>query len=257
MEKERKYILISGATSGFGWHTAKLFAKNSWDLILTGRREDRLLELKTSIQKDHPECDILTLCFDIQQRDAVIEQVASIPEIVMSKLKILLNNAGLALGRSSIENGDENDWEQMIDTNVKGLLYLSKQIIPVFKRNGGGHIINLGSIAGKEVYPDGNVYCASKFAVDALSKSMRIDLVSYNIKVSNIAPGAANTEFSVVRFKGDQQQADSMYKGFDPLVAEDVAETIYFVASRPAHVNINDIVIMPTAQASTTVFHKK
>jgi NADP-dependent 3-hydroxy acid dehydrogenase YdfG len=168
----------------------------------------------------------------------------------------LINNAGLAVGRGPIQDGLTDDWNRMIDTNVKGLLYVSRAVTPLLIQNGSGHIINIGSIAGKEVYPGGNVYCASKHAVDALSKAMRIDLISKNIKVTNIAPGAAETEFSLVRFKGDEQTAKDVYNGFDPLVASDIAETIYFVVTRPAHVNINDLTIMPAAQASSTVFHK-
>jgi NADP-dependent 3-hydroxy acid dehydrogenase YdfG len=257
MEKERNYILISGATSGFGLACAKIFAKNSWDLILTGRRLDRLEKIKSELSELHPEIDIEILNFDIQIKEAVSKSVSSLPFEKLHNIKILINNAGLALGRSSIENGDVNDWEQMIDTNVKGLLYLSKEIIPFLKENKAGHIINIGSIAGKEVYPEGNVYCATKHAVDALSKAMRMDLLPYNIKVTNIAPGAVNTEFSIVRYKGNKEVADATYKGYDPLFAEDIAETIYFVCTRPTHVNINDLVIMPTAQASTSVFIKK
>jgi 3-hydroxy acid dehydrogenase / malonic semialdehyde reductase len=257
MEKQRNYILISGATSGFGLACAKIFAKNSWDLILTGRRKERLESIKEEILKENSEIDVILLNFDIQIKDEVEKNIKSLSKAVLQKIKILINNAGLALGRNSIDNGDVNDWEQMLDTNVKGLLYLSKEIIPYFKENKAGHIVNISSIAGKEVYPEGNVYCASKHAVDALSKAMRIDLLPYNIKVTNIAPGAVNTEFSLVRFKGDQSIADAMYNGFEPLVAQDIAETIYFVCSRPAHVNINDLVIVPTAQASTSVFYNK
>jgi len=256
MEK-RKYILISGATSGFGLATAKLFAKNGWDLILTGRRAERLLELKTELSLLYPLIDIISLCFDVRSNDEVVKNINSLDDSVKSHIKILLNNAGLALDRNPIDKCDVADWDQMIDTNVKGLLYLSKAVIPYLKNNKEGHIINLGSIAGKEVYPEGNVYCASKHAVDALSKAMRMDLIHDNIKVTNIAPGAAETEFSKVRFKGNDEVAKAVYKGFNPLLAEDIAETIYFVATRPAHVNINDLVIMPTAQASSTVFHKE
>lgn len=256
MEK-RKYILISGATSGFGLATAKLFAKNAWDLILTGRRSERLLELKKELNQLYPSIDIITCSFDVRSNEEVLENINSLSDSVKSQIKILLNNAGLALDRNPIDKCDVADWDQMIDTNVKGLLYLSKAVIPYLKNNKEGHIINLGSIAGKEVYPEGNVYCASKHAVDALSKAMRMDLIHDNIKVTNIAPGAAETEFSKVRFKGNEAVANAVYKGFSPLQAEDIAETIYFVATRPAHVNINDLVIMPTAQASSTVFHKE
>ncbi|MFN5415650.1 MAG: SDR family NAD(P)-dependent oxidoreductase [Flavobacteriia bacterium] len=257
MENQKKYILISGATSGFGLETAKIFAQNNWNLILTGRRNERLEAIKQELINLNALIDIQLLCFDIQIQTEVDKSIESLPKSISENIQILVNNAGLALGRNSIENGDLNDWNQMIDTNVKGLLYLSKAVIPFLKANHQGHIINISSIAGKEVYPDGNVYCATKHAVDALSKAMRIDLVTYNIKVTNIAPGAANTEFSQVRFKGDKAIADSVYNGFDPLMAKDIAETIYFVCTRPAHVNINDLTIMPTAQASSTVFFKK
>lgn len=256
MEK-RNYILISGATSGFGLATTKLFAKNNWDLILTGRRAERLSELKKELKHLYPSIDIITCSFDIRSNEEVQKNINSLTDSVKSQIKILLNNAGLALDRNPIDKCDVADWDQMIDTNVKGLLYLSKAVIPYLKNNKEGHIINLGSIAGKEVYPEGNVYCASKHAVDALSKAMRMDLIHDNIKVTNIAPGAAETEFSKVRFKGNEEVANAVYKGFSPLQAEDIAETIYFVATRPAHVTINDLVIMPTAQASSTVFHKE
>ncbi|MES2588361.1 MAG: SDR family NAD(P)-dependent oxidoreductase [Bacteroidota bacterium] len=257
MENEKKYILISGATSGFGFETAKIFAKNNWSLILTGRRKEKLEEIKQNFKLEFPKIDVITLNFDIQNNKEVIESIKSLPQTVTKNIKILVNNAGLALGRSVIENGDESDWDQMIDTNIKGLLYLSKQIIPFLKENMEGHIVNLGSIAGKEVYPEGNVYCATKYAVDALSKSMRIDLVNYNIKVTNIAPGAAKTEFALVRFKGNEKVANAVYNGIEPLLAQDIAETIYFVCTRPKHVTINDLVIMPTSQASATVFNRK
>jgi NADP-dependent 3-hydroxy acid dehydrogenase YdfG len=187
----------------------------------------------------------------------VIDAIDSIPSDFNHGLKILINNAGLAVGRGPIQDGLSDDWNRMIDTNIKGLLYVSQAVIPLLIANKNGHIFNLGSIAGKEVYPGGNVYCASKHAVDALSKAMRMDLVEHGIKVTNIAPGAAETEFSLVRFKGNEATAQSVYEGFDPLMAKDIAETIYFVATRPTHVTINDLVIMPTAQASATILHKK
>lgn len=255
MENQKKVVFISGATSGFGEATARIFAQNGYDLILTGRRNERLLQLQRELEEAN-DSRILPLCFDVRSEKEVNEAVASIPESWKERLQIVINNAGLAVGRSPIDEGIVDDWERMIDTNIKGLLYVSKALIPFLKAKKSGHIFNLGSIAGKEVYPSGNVYCATKHAVDALSQSMRIDLVAYNIKVTNIAPGAADTEFSLVRFKGDQQTADATYDGFQPLIAQDIAETIYFVATRPAHVTINDLVIMPTAQASATVFHK-
>lgn len=250
-----KYAFITGATAGFGEACAELFASNSWNLVLTGRREERLNALKLKIENEF-NVQVSTLCFDVRNQDDVIKAIESLPAETTSNIELLINNAGLAVGKGPIDEGNTDDWERMIDTNVKGLLYVSKEVIPFLKSNRKGHIINIASIAGKEVYPGGNVYCASKHAVDALSQAMRIDLVSHNIKVTNIAPGAAETEFSVVRFKGDKNAADSVYDGYSPLLAKDIAETAYFVASRPAHVNINDIVIMPTAQATPTVLHK-
>ena len=251
-----KYILITGATSGFGKACAELYAKNSWNLILTGRRKERLISIASDLKLKF-KIEVIILNFDIRNEKEVIDALLSIPEEVQNKVEILINNAGLAVGRGSIENGVTDDWERMIDTNVKGLLYVSKQVIPWLKHKKSGHIVNIGSIAGKEVYPGGNVYCASKHAVDALSKAMRIDLVDHSIKVTNIAPGAAETEFSLVRFKGDEEIANSVYDGYKALEAIDIAETIYFVTNMPKHVTINDLTIMPTAQASATVFHKE
>jgi 3-hydroxy acid dehydrogenase/malonic semialdehyde reductase len=249
-----KYVLITGATAGFGEACAELFAKNGWSLVLTGRRADRLLELKKRLASD--QIDVLTLNFDVRSEEACKENIESLPAEIKNNLVILINNAGLAVGRGPFDTAVTDDWERMIDTNIKGLLYVSKYVIPILKANQTGHIVNLGSIAGKEVYAGGNVYCATKHAVDALSRSMRIDLVEFGIKVTNIAPGAAETEFSMVRFKGDEQTANSVYQGYDALQAEDVADAIYYACSRPKHVTINDMVIMPTAQASSTVFHK-
>lgn len=250
-----KYIVITGATSGFGEATARMFAAEGWNLIITGRRVDRLNELKASLQT--ATNDIQVLAFDVRNEEEVQQAFNSLSSSVTPHIHILVNNAGLAVGRGPIDSGVSDDWDRMIDTNVKGLLYVSKAVIPFLKANGNAHIVNLGSIAGKEVYPGGNVYCASKHAVDALSRAMRIDLVEYGIKVTNIAPGAAETEFSIVRFKGDTATANSVYDGFDPLVANDIADAIYYVCTRPKHVTINDLVIMPTAQASATVIHKK
>lgn len=250
-----KYAFITGATAGFGKACAELFAQNGWNLVITGRRAERLNQLKIDLQNQF-NIDVKTLCFDVRDLNAVNKSIENLDTAVKEQIHLLINNAGLAVGRTKIDEGIIDDWERMIDTNVKGLLYVSKAIIPFLKTQENGHIINIGSIAGKEVYPGGNVYCASKHAVDALSKAMRIDLVEYGIKVTNIAPGAADTEFSLVRFKGDQEQAESVYKGYEALVAKDIAETAFFVASRPKHVNINDIVIMPTAQANSMVLHK-
>lgn len=251
----KNFIIVTGATSGFGEATARLFAENGWNLILTGRREDRLSQLKSELLTDHNE--ILTLCFDVRDEQAVEDTFAAVSLEIRDRVAVLVNNAGLAVGRGPIQSGVTDDWERMIDTNIKGLLYVSKAVIPWLRSNNGGHIVNLGSIAGKEVYPGGNVYCATKHAVDALSRAMRIDLVEDGIKVTNIAPGAAETEFSIVRFKGDEAVAKSVYDGFDPLVAADIADAIYYVCTRPKHVTINDLVIMPTAQASATVLHKQ
>ena len=211
--------------------------------------------LKRELESE--ECKVFSLQTDVREEAAVIAAVESLPQEVKSNIHILVNNAGLAVGRGPIESGITDDWERMIDTNIKGLLYVTKAVVPFLIQNKSGHIVNIASIAGKEVYPGGNVYCATKHAVDALSRSMRIDLVQYGIKVTNIAPGAAETEFSIVRFKGNEETANSVYDGYNPLIAQDIAETILFVVSRPAHVTINDLTIMPTAQASATVFWKE
>ena len=250
------YVFITGATAGFGKACADIFAKNGWNLIITGRRQDRLETIKDQIKADY-NIKVNSLCFDVREEQEVIRAVESLSVDITSNLTLLVNNAGLAVGKGSIDSGLSDDWDRMIDTNVKGLLYVTKAVVPFLKANDNSQIINIASIAGKEVYPGGNVYCASKHAVDALSKAMRIDLVQYGIKVTNIAPGAAETEFSIVRFKGDETMADSVYEGYTPLYAEDIAETIFFAATRPPHVTLNDITIMPTSQASATVLHKK
>lgn len=250
------YAFITGATAGFGKACADIFAKNGWNLIITGRRQDRLEIIKDQIKADY-NIKVISLCFDVREEQEVIRAVESLSVDITSNLTLLVNNAGLAVGKGTIDSGLSDDWNRMIDTNVKGLLYVTKAVVPFLKANDNSQIINIASIAGKEVYPGGNVYCASKHAVDALSKAMRIDLVQYGIKVTNIAPGAAETEFSIVRFKGDETMADSVYEGYTPLYAEDIAETIFFAATRPPHVTLNDITIMPTSQASATVLHKK
>ncbi len=250
-----KTVLITGATSGFGKAIATEFAANGRDLIITGRRDERLQDLAKSLAFTYG-VEIITLCFDVRSEKEVNDAIASIAEDYGHTIEILVNNAGLALGRGPIDTGLTEDWDQMIDTNVKGLLYMTKAIIPFMKANKKGHIVNISSIAGKEVYPGGNVYCASKHAVDALSKAMRMDLVDYGIKVTNIAPGAAETEFSLVRFKGDESIAKSVYNGFEPLIAEDIAELVYFVCSRKGHVSIQDLTVTPSAQASATIFKK-
>jgi hypothetical protein len=249
-----QFAFITGATSGFGEATARVLAQNGYSLILMARRQDRLEKLKGELSSE--KCKVIILQTDVRNENDVLISVNSLPNEVKSNIQILVNNAGLAVGRGPIESGITDDWERMIDTNIKGLLYVTKAIVPFLIANKSGHIVNIASIAGKEVYPGGNVYCATKHAVDALSRSMRIDLVQYGIKVTNIAPGAAETEFSIVRYKGDSETADSVYDGYEPLVAQDIAETILFVVSRPAHVTINDLTIMPTAQASASVLWK-
>ena len=247
-----KTALVTGATSGIGKATAQILAKNNYKIILCGRREDRLIELKNELSAFTEVC---TLSFDVRDKKAVFESINSLPE-GFSKIDVLINNAGNAHGLDSIQNGDLDDWDAMIDINVKGLLYVSKAIIPKMIEQKSGHIINIGSIAGKEVYANGNVYCASKHAVDALNQAMRIDLNPYGIRVGGIHPGAVETEFSEVRFKGDLERAANVYKGFEPLRAEDIADIIYFVISRPYHVNIADLMVLPTAQASATVMNR-
>ncbi len=248
-------VFITGATAGIGKATAELFAKNGYNIIITGRRKDRLIDFSNHLKSTY-NIDVLSLNFDVTKLKEVENAIDSIPEN-WKKINVLVNNAGLAVGVNTIQEGLIEDWERMIDTNIKGLLYITRKLTPIMIANGYGHIVNMGSVAGKEVYPNGNVYCATKFAVDALNKSMRIELLPHNIKVTAINPGMVETEFSIVRFKGDEERAKNAYKGLQPLVAEDIAETIYWVASRPPHVNINDIIIMATAQANTTIAIRK
>ena len=240
----KKIALITGATSGIGRATALRAAEIGYDLIITGRRQ----ELATEIRRQGRE--VLPLCFDIRKAEEVKKAVTDLEE-KWQNIAVLVNNAGLAVGTSPIQEGIIDDWERMIDTNVKGLLYITREIAPLMIRNNNGHIVNIASIAGKEVYPGGNVYCATKHAVDALSKAMRTDMLKHNIKVTNIAPGMVETEFSIVRYKGDTEAAKNVYKGMTPLTNEDIADTIIFAITRPAHVCLNDIVIMPTAQANS------
>ncbi|OSY89074.1 malonic semialdehyde reductase [Tenacibaculum holothuriorum] len=244
--------LITGATSGIGKATAELFAKNNIRLILCGRRTERLQQLQNTLSKT---TDVTTLYFDVRDNTQVTNAINSLPED-FKHIDILINNAGNAHGLSPIQTGSLDDWDAMIDINVKGLLYVSKAIIPKMIDQNSGFIVNIGSIAGKEVYPNGNVYCASKHAVNALNKSMRIDLNKHNIRVSGIHPGAVETEFSEVRFKGDTERAKNVYKGYKALQAEDIADIIHFVVTRPYHVNIEDLIVYPTAQASATILHK-
>lgn len=249
-----KIALITGATSGIGKACAHLYAQHNYNLIITGRRADRLRQLKKELE-DNYGVKINDLNFDVRSNDEVVKAFKTL-SAEWRAINVLINNAGLAKGLSSIQDGDLNHWEQMIDTNVKGLLYVSKAIMPFMIERKQGHIVNVGSVAGKEVYPNGNVYCATKHAVDALTKAMRIDLLPHKIKVSAVCPGAVDTEFSEVRFDGDKEKAEKVYVGYEPLKAEDIADAIYFMTSRPAHVNINDLLIMPTAQASATQFDK-
>jgi NADP-dependent 3-hydroxy acid dehydrogenase YdfG len=247
--------LITGATAGFGKATAELFAANGYQVIITGRRKTRLDVLERQLKEKY-QTKVLSLCFDVRSATETKNALNSIPT-EWQAIDVLVNNAGLAAGLGAIQNGSLDDWEQMIDTNVKGLLYVTRIVSPWMAQRNKGHIINIGSIAGKEVYANGNVYCATKHAVDALTKAMRIDLLPHGIRVTQIAPGMAETEFSIVRFKGDEDRAKNVYKGLKPLTADDIAETIFWCASRPAHVNINDIVIMPTAQANSTTSIRK
>ena len=243
-----KIALITGATSGIGEACAHLFAAQQYDLILTGRREERLENLAAQINTNY-NVEVAIAAFDVRNREEVVKNLEGLPN-QWRNINVLVNNAGLSQGLDPINAGSYDDWDTMIDTNVKGLLYVSKIVANWMIHNGHGHIINIGSIAGKEVYPNGNVYCASKHAVDALSKGMRIDLLQHSIRVTAVNPGAVETEFSEVRFKGDKDRAKKVYEGFEPLTAKDIAETIWFVVSRPAHVNINEITVMPTAQAT-------
>lgn len=247
-----KTALITGATSGIGKATAIILAKNNYKLVICGRREDRLNELKTALSEF---TEVHSLLFDVRDKEAVFEQINSLPE-AFSKIDILINNAGNAHGLDPIQTGSIDDWDAMIDGNIKGLLYVSKAIIPQMITRKSGHIINIGSTAAKEVYPNGNVYCATKHAVDALNQGMRIDLNTFGIKVGAIHPGLVDTEFSTIRFKGDTEKAQNVYKGFSPLQAEDIADIIHFVVSRPYHVNIADLVVMPTAQASSGIVNR-
>ncbi len=243
-----KTIMITGATSGFGKAIAQRFAGNGYNIIITGRRKERLEELRKELSaKD--DTKVLALNFDLRDKDEVARAVNGMPE-EWKTIDILVNNAGLAVGLAHIDEGNTDDWERMLDTNVKGLLYITRAVAPLMTQRNSGYIFNIGSIAGKEVYENGNIYCASKFAVDALSKSMRIDMLKHNIRVTHIAPGMAETEFSVVRFKGDREKADAVYKGFDPLTGDDIADVVYYCASLPPHVCINDLVITPTQQAN-------
>ncbi len=248
-----KTAFITGATSGIGYATAKLLGTNGYRIIAAGRRAERLNQLKSELQS-HTE--VYSMQFDVRDKASVFNAVNFLPDD-WKNIDLLINNAGNAHGLASIQNGDLDDWEVMLDINVKGLLYVSKAVLPHMIARKSGHIINIGSIAGREVYPQGNVYCASKHAVDALNSAMRMDLLEHNIKVSQIAPGLVETEFSLVRFKGDAEKSQKVYEGFDALQAEDIAELILFIATRPAHVNLADALILPTAQAASKMVRKE
>jgi NADP-dependent 3-hydroxy acid dehydrogenase YdfG len=253
MREDQKTAFITGATSGIGRATAELFASHGIALVLCGRRQAQLDDLQNTLGS---VTEVYTLNFDVRDKESVKTAIDSLPE-AFSSIDILVNNAGNAHGLDPIQSGDLTDWDAMIDINVKGLLYVSKAILPGMISRKKGHIINIGSTAGKEVYPNGNVYCASKHAVDAINQGMRLDLNDYGIRVGAVNPGLVETEFSEVRFKGDSERAKKVYQGYQPLKPKDIADIIYFVVTRPGHVNIADLVVMPTAQASSTLVNKK
>ena len=252
--KTVKTVLITGATSGIGKATAYHFAQHGYRLMLTGRRDERLDAIKENLETAY-QAEVLTLCFDVRNQELVNQILGELPD-EWQTIDVLVNNAGLARGFDLFEDALFSDWEEMIDTNVKGLLYISRAVLPYMLKAGKGHIINVGSTAAKEVYPKGHVYCASKHAVDALTIGMRQDLVTKNIKVSAVHPGFVETEFSLVRFHGDEEKAKNVYNGFEPLTGKDVAEVIYFMASAPDHVNVADVVLLPKAQASAGVVYR-
>ena len=253
MGVEKRIVLITGATSGIGEATARLLSKNNFKLILCGRREERLLQLQKELLS---VTEVTTLSFDVRHKEDVNKAMTSLPT-EWKKIDVLINNAGNAHGLDPIQTGSVDDWDAMIDINVKGLLYVSHEVLPIMVERKAGHVINIGSVAGKEVYPNGNVYSATKFAVDALTKSMRIDLNPFGIKVTGIHPGLLETEFSLVRFKGDKEKASLPYKGVTPLIADDIADNIHYVLTRPPHVVIADLVVMPVAQASATLVKRE
>lgn len=249
-----KIVFITGATSGIGKACAQKFAAEKYNVIITGRRKERLDSLKTELESEHGIL-VLPLCFDVQHKETVFAAINNLPA-EWQHINILINNAGLALGRDNFEEADLTDWETMMGTNVNGLLYVTRAVLPFMIAKKNGHIINMGSVAGKEVYEKGNAYCASKFAVDALNKAMRIDLLKHNIKVTGIHPGAVETEFSLVRFKGNTATAAAAYNGLVPLTGNNIADIIYYCTSLPAHVCINDLVVTPTQQADAIYFNR-
>jgi len=251
----KKIALITGATSGIGMATAQILAINGYDLIITGRREGLLNDLTVKITND-TDAEVLSLCFDVRDLNQVEKAINSLTGKWKS-IDVLVNNAGLAVGLEPVYSGVVDDWDRMIDTNVKGLLYISRLVSPIMVANKSGHIINLSSIAGHEAYPNGAAYCASKHAVQAITKAMRIELLPFGVKVSSISPGMVETEFSKVRFKGDEAKAENVYKGLTPLYAIDIAEAVLFMVCRPSHVNIDELIIMPTDQASARDFRRR
>ncbi len=247
--------MITGASSGIGMACARTFAQNGYNIILAARRKKILDELSENLEREFSvHCYALQL--DVRDRTMVEEMYKFIPDD-LKNISVLVNNAGLALGLNTLDEGDVDDWEVMIDTNIKGLLYVARMVMPAMIDNGRGHIINIGSIAGREIYPKGNIYCSTKYAVDALIQAMRVDLLLHGIRVTQVSPGAVKTEFSKVRFKGDEEKAEKIYQGYTPLTPEDVAEVVWFCVSRPPHVNINDILVMPSDQAAAGIFNKK
>ncbi|MGN6802086.1 MAG: SDR family NAD(P)-dependent oxidoreductase [Ginsengibacter sp.] len=251
----KRIVFITGATSGIGKACAEKFAQNDDKLIISGRRKERLNELKKELE-EKSQCEVLSLPLDVQQKDEVFQEVNALPEEWKS-IDVLINSAGLALGRDFFDEADLEDWETMMSTNVNGLLYVTRAVLPFMKEKNRGHVINIGSVAGDEMYERGNVYCASKSAVDAISHTMRVDLLRHHIKVTNVKPGAVETEFSLVRFKGDEEKASKVYDGFVPLSGRDVADAIFYCASLPPNVCINDLTITPVTQADGIYFYKK
>lgn len=247
--------MITGATAGFGRATALLFARNGYNTIITGRRKEKLDELENKLTSAN-NIKVLSLCFDVRNNDDVKSVIGNLPD-EWKNIDILVNNAGLAVGLEPLQTGDTDDWDRMVDTNIKGLLYVTRAVAPLMVARGKGHIFNIGSIAGKGVYEGGNVYCATKAAVDSLTKAMRVDMLKHNIRVTQIAPGMAETEFSLVRFKGDTERAHNVYKGFEALSGDDIADVIYYCATLPPHVCINDLVITPTQQADVYFSNRK
>jgi NADP-dependent 3-hydroxy acid dehydrogenase YdfG len=250
----KKIAFITGATSGIGKATAEILGENGINLIITGRRETLLEELKEKLRSRY-SIEILELCFDVREKTEVNKAIQNLDDH-WKDIDILVNNAGLAVGLNHIQDGNMDHWERMIDTNIKGLLYVSRAVLPLMIKNGKGHVVNIASTAGKEVYENGNVYCSTKHAVDAISKAMRIDMLADGIKVTSINPGMVETEFSIVRFDGDKEKAKIPYKGIKPLTGKDIAEIIWFALNRPDHVNINDIIITPKAQANSFYVHR-